>query len=113
MKQIITTLIIAILIFSSCNNSQTESQDTLDLAGKKELLKTKKNEFKALKKEIADLENQIETIDPNMHRKTTVTSMVVSKMDFKRFTEIQGIVESSEIVKVSVTGVAGPAKLYS
>ena len=101
MKQIITTFIIAIFIFSSCNNKQTETQGTLDLAGKKELLKTKKNEAKALKKEISDLESEIEKIDPNMHKKTTVTSLVVSKMDFKRFTEIQGIVESSEIVKVS------------
>lgn len=101
MKQVITTFIITILILSSCNNSNVETQESLDLAGKKELLKSKKSEFNALKKEIAVLESQIDSIDPINHRKTTVTSLVVSKIDFKRFTEIQGIVESNEIVKVS------------
>ena len=69
----------------------------------KEFLKTKREEVRALNKLIAQVESEIETLDPNQAEKAKklVTTNVVGKKDFKHFVEIQGSVQADDMVDVT------------
>ena len=89
------------LIFNSCSGGQEDpTQIPEDLAGKKEFLRTKKEELRALTRMVNKLESDIQAEDPNFgeRAKTSVTTTSVGRKDFKHFVEIQGAVEADDMV---------------
>ena len=102
MKKGILSLILIIFIMISCDyKNKKENTIPNDLTGKKEYLKKKKMELMKLENEISFLESQIDSLEPGLKKHILVTTEKVSKQDFKRYSEIQGVVKSDEVTKVS------------
>ena len=102
MKKIFVNLIIMILLTTSCQKSnKNENAIPVDLAGKKEYLKKKKLELFKLQNEIAKLENQIDSLEPGLKKHLKVTINEVALSEFKKFSELQGVVMADEVTKVT------------
>ncbi len=102
MKKGILSLLLIIFVMISCNKeNKKDNVIPEDLAGKKEFLKKKKVELMKLENEISFLENQIDSLEPGLKKHTLVTVNKVNKEDFKRYSEIQGVVKSDEVTKIS------------
>ena len=85
------------LLFAACQAPVEEWPQ--DLAGKKELLKTKRTELKEVKKLVEQLETEIEALEPTQEKpRKLVTTAPVNRKDFERFVEIQGSVQSDDLV---------------
>ena len=99
MKNLIAYSFFVILV--ACNPVPTNDLPE-DLAGLKQVLKTKKSELKDLENEVSEIEAQIRLKDTTIQSaKRLVSTMVLSKKDFKHFVTIQGNVESDDIVIAS------------
>ena len=93
-----------LFIFTSCSGGQNgEVVIPEDLNGKRELLKTKRQELRELNKLIAEIESQIDSLDPNQAEKAKklVTTAIVGRKDFKHYVEIQGSVQADDLVDVT------------
>jgi RND family efflux transporter MFP subunit len=102
MKKGILSLLLIVFVMISCNKeNKKDNVIPNDLAGKKELLKKKKMDLMKLKNEISFLENQIDSLEPGLKKHILVTTIKATKQDFRRYSEIQGVVKSDEITKVS------------
>jgi len=100
MKRTIFIFFIFMLLAVGCRKKETTGiPGTLE--GKKELLTKKKQELMQLENLIRKLEQQIDSLQPGIKKRTLVTVMEVKKDVFKRYTEVQGVVQSGEVVKVS------------
>ena len=100
MKYILSILSL-LLILASC---QQEEIYPTDMAGKKELLKTKQTELRDLKKMITQLEMEIDSLDPSAQKekpRTLVTTQILKPENFNRFIELQGAVEAEDMVGAS------------
>ncbi len=96
---ILSTLL---LFFAGCaGGGDAEQGIPEDLAGKKEYLKEKKAALSALKAEIAEVEAAIEKLDPKKETKRLVTTQAIEKKDFNRFVELQGTVQSDDLVSAT------------
>lgn len=101
MQRIITLLTILFLV-NACAPTSTEDVIPEDLAGKKAYLKSKQDELRDLQKLVTQLEEEIKKEDPGAAQKRTlVTTQTLSKRDFQHFVDIQGSVQSDDIVNVS------------
>lgn len=92
------------LFFTSCGGGQsTEVIIPEDLAGKKDLLKVKKQELRELNKLIAELESSIDGLDPDHGKKAKklVTTSTVGRTNFQHFVEIQGSVQADDLIDVT------------
>jgi len=103
MKYILT---ISLLLFSlvACNKEANIQKDSIptDLAGKKAYLKEKKEELRALNRKIAKVEAEIgELVPPSEKARKLIATMPVPTKDFKRFVEIQAVVQSDDMVVAS------------
>lgn len=88
------------LFLAACGGS--EPQTPGDLAGKRALLKEKQTALQTLKDEIALLEQEIGALDPSSaETRTLVTTLPLSRKQFNHFVEIQGTVQSDQLVTVS------------
>lgn len=88
----------------ACQSEATTEQEVIptDLVGKKKYLKTKKSELKELNQTIAQLEAEINELAPPIEKaKILVTTLPITKKDFKRFVEIQAVVQSDDVVMAS------------
>ena len=99
-------LTISILLFSlcACNKEANPKADAIpkDLAGKKAYLKERKEELRVLNRKIAKVEAEIgELVPPSEKAKKLVATMPVPQKDFKRFVEIQAVVQSDDMVVAS------------
>ena len=93
------TVFASLLFLASCSENETIPED---LAGKKAYLKTLKAEMKTLEKSIADVHSEILVLEPPKELpKTLVTTLEVTKNDFKRYVDIQANVTSSDAVMAS------------
>lgn len=103
MKKIPFLLLLPIALFlASCGNTTPESQNPEDLAGKKALLKEKQMALQTLKDEITLLEQEIAKLDPTSNKKThLVTTLQLAKKTFNHYVEMQGVIQSDEVVTVS------------
>ncbi len=102
MKKRILSLFLVVVTMIACNKgNKKDSTIPDDLAGKKEMLKKKKIELMRMENIISLLEHQIDSLEPGSKRHTIVTAEHVKKQDFKRYSEIQGVVKSDEMTKVS------------
>ena len=93
----------SLLLTTTCNTNSEEAYPT-DLKGKKELLKTKQAELRALKKIITKLEMEIDSIDPNAKKekpRTLVTTELIKPTNFERFIELQSAIEADDMVAAS------------
>ncbi len=97
MKTIYSLLPLLLLTFlASCGSAPEEAAPT-DLAGKKELLKTKKSELRELTKEVDALEKEIFAEDPSLAPKGTLVSYAtVATSSFQDFAAVQATVRASE-----------------
>ncbi|MEM6726693.1 MAG: efflux RND transporter periplasmic adaptor subunit [Bacteroidota bacterium] len=100
MNKAILLLTFAVLI-TACQTQEEPS--ALSLEEQKALLETKKETFRNLESEIADLEALIASNDPsfNQERSRLVTLEPVEKTGFKTFAEIQGAVRTDKNLKPS------------
>jgi RND family efflux transporter MFP subunit len=92
------------LFFTSCGGGQ--SSEVLipeDLAGKKDMLKVKKQELRELNKLITELESSIDSLDPDHGKKAKklVTTSTVGRTNFQHFVEIQGSVQADDLIDVT------------
>ena len=97
-------IILLALLITACQPAATEATDEIpeDLAGKKALLNTKRQELKALTDIIVDLEEQIAEEDPTVRKRSKlVTAIAAEQKDFSHFVEIQGAVKSDDMVDVT------------
>ena len=111
MKYIVPILLLILL--GACQ-PEAAKQSTIptDLVGKRAYLKEKKAEFRELTRTIDKLETEInELAPPSEKTKKIVTTTSIELKDFKRFIEIQGVVESDDIVSVT-SEVGGRIILY-
>lgn len=100
MNKSLTLIIILSLFLYSCKKDET-NEIPKDLTSIQALLKTKKSEALKLQNEIKKLQLKIDSIQPNLKRKTLVNSVIIKKRDFNKYSEIQGSVQSDEVVKIS------------
>ncbi|MBR9922472.1 MAG: efflux RND transporter periplasmic adaptor subunit [Bacteroidetes bacterium] len=89
------------LLIASCSASVNSEEGPEDLEGKRTLLETKQSELRELQTEIADLQKEIESLDPSAKERTLITTDTVEPMEFKHFVEIQGSIQTDDIVYVS------------
>ena len=101
MKKIFFLLPIALLM-AACAGTAPESKTPNDLEGKKALLKEKQMDLQTLRDEIAQLEKEIAELDPSsVVSRRLVTTLPVVRKAFNHFVEIQGTVQSDQLVNVS------------
>ncbi len=93
------TLLLA-TVFSACNNTVVTEEIPADLEGKRNFLKAKREELKNLTALITKVEAQVDSIDPTraVEKGRLVTTKVLDKQNFKRFVEVQGLVEAEDLV---------------
>lgn len=90
------------LFFTACGGGEDSNAIPTDLAGKKEFVKNKKAELRAIEKQIAAAEMEIEKLEPAKEkRRTTVTTVPITKGDFAHYVELQGAVQADETVNAS------------
>ncbi len=102
MRYIIPILIL--LLLGACQADTATEADVIptDLVGKRAYLKEKKAEFRELTRTIDKLESEINELSPPSEKaKKLVTTTNIDLKDFKRFVEVQGVVESDDIVSVT------------
>jgi membrane fusion protein (multidrug efflux system) len=88
-------------ILLSCGQPK-ENELPADLEGKKALLAQKTEELKTLEKSIADLKKEIETMDPGSKKDILVVSIdTVKKEKFTRYIDLQGVVQSEDLVNAA------------
>jgi len=101
MERIITLLAILFLV-NACAPAGTENTIPEDLEGKKALLKTKRAELRDLEKMVTQLEEDIAELDPNTTpNRTLVTTQTIARRDFLHYVDVQGSVQSDDLVNVS------------
>ena len=88
-----------ILFLISCGGQDAGMPE--DLEGQKKYLKEKKAELTALKTEIAAVEKEIEKLEPKKESKRLVSTQSVVKKDFNRFVELQGTIQSDDLVSAT------------
>lgn len=95
--------LLALLSLTACGQQNTNQEHPEDLAGKRALLKEKQAALKTIAAQVAQLEEEIATLDPaaNGQMRRLVTTAVVERTDFKHFVEIQGSVQADDFVDVS------------
>lgn len=102
MKNIFSIILFGLLLAGCGSNSVEEMTWPESLEDKKALLKEKRNTLAEAEKDIARLEEEIATLQPDAERqKRLITTQKVMRGDFKHFVELQGTVQSDEIVNVS------------
>lgn len=97
----LSSIILLALLLAGCQPTTSETTDQIpeDLAGKKALLNTKRQEMKKLSDMIAQLEEQIAEEDPTVRKRTKlITTVAAEQKDFSHFVEIQGAVKSDDLV---------------
>lgn len=102
MKFLIRLFTLSFLFFS-CGGGPTNTTNGAIPEGieeKKQLLKTKKQELNELNQFITNLEEEIRKQDPSEveEQRQLVTTAKVGRKDFKRYVEIQGLVEADDLV---------------
>ena len=95
MNKILVFFAIALLL-NACGNTNSTDTWPEDLQGKKAVLKAKRSELRNLEKEVARLEKEIEELDPEKAARTLVTTMPITRKEFRHFVEIQGSVQSDD-----------------
>ncbi len=96
MNKILTTLSLAILLFSCSEQEPT-------LADKKDSLKVLKEQLSETKTQISILEKEIATLDTTIVNGTVVKTTAVTASTFKHYIEQLGTVSSKQNVTVSPT----------
>lgn len=94
--------ILSLFVFAMA--CQPAAEHPADLPGKQALLKEKQKELREVEKLIAQLESEINTLDPNSKKeapKTLVTTDKVQVKDFERYVDIQSNVQSDDVVMAS------------
>ena len=97
-------LFLLIFLASSCSSSSGTNENTADnypqdLEGKKELLRQKRAELKDITAVITQLEDEITALDPDKtNNARLVTTQKLSIKNFKRFVEVQGVVDAEDLV---------------
>lgn len=112
MKYILPILLL--LFLGACQPEATQGVDMVptDLAGKRAFLKEKKAEFRELTRTIDKLEAEINELAPPSEKvKKLVTTATIELKDFKRFVEVQSVVESDDVV-AATSEVGGRIILY-
>lgn len=100
MKYLIRFFALSVL-FGACSSGQNNDLTIPeDLAGKKQLLKEKEEELRALTDFIAQLKSDIGKLDPEAFKvqRKLVTTTTIDRKDFDHFIEIQGAVEADDMV---------------
>ena len=102
MKKLFILIPITLFVIA-CGPQQVDNNEMpADLAGKRALLKEKRAALQALQAEINLLEDSIALQDPNSaEKRTLVTTTNVETRDFKHFIDIQGTVQSDDLITVS------------
>jgi len=100
MNKVLSVIIIIILFVISCKKEKTTVLPD-DLASLQTLIKEKKNEVLKLQNSIKKIQNKIDSIQPELKRKPVVDVLKVKKSKFAKFSEIQGTVQSDDVIKVS------------
>lgn len=101
MKKIFLLLPI-VLFMAACAGTAPEPKTPNDLEGKKALLKEKQMALQTLRNEITQLEKEIAVLDPSSAKtRHLVTTLPVERKAFNHFVEIQGTVQSDELITVS------------
>jgi len=98
------TISILLLSLTACNKEANPKTDSIptDLAGKKAYLKERKEELRTLNRKIAKVEAEIGELVPATEKaRKLVDTMLVPTKDFKRFVEIQAVVQSDDMVVAS------------
>lgn len=101
MKNPLLYLLPALFIFAACGQEVVEDETPEDLAGIRQLLSEKQTELRNLESEIADLEDQIQELDPSARKRALVSTRTVERSDFNHYVEIQGTVQTDDVVMVS------------
>jgi len=92
-----------ITLFASCGSAPENAEAPQDLAGKQELLRTKRAELGTLTKEVAALEKEIIALDPSLAPKAPLVAYEeVKPAAFENYAEVQATVRAAE------TGMATP-----
>lgn len=95
MKHSLLTLAILTLILGSCGQTGQETAIPADAEGQRIMLDAKRQQLVELKKEIADLEDLLgNQAGANSEEEAkVVTTTILEKVTFRRFTEIQGNID--------------------
>ncbi len=101
MNKLLSIIFILSLLIFSCKKKNEVQPIPNDLSSLQEMIKNKKNEALNLKNEIKILQHKIDSIQPELKRKTLVNGIIVQKSTFDKYSEIQGTVQSDEVTKVS------------
>jgi len=112
MKYILPVFLL--LLLGACQPNATQQVDIIpsDLKGKRAFLKEKKSEFRELSRTIDKLETEINELAPPSEKvKKLVATATIDLKDFKRFVEVQSVVESDDVVMVT-SEVGGRIILY-
>ncbi len=100
MNKVLSVIIILSLVVISCKKEKTTSLPN-DLDGLQVLIKEKKNEVLKLQNKIKKIQHKIDSIQPDLKRKPVVDVIKVKKSNFNKYSEIQGTVQSDDVIKVS------------
>lgn len=103
MKTIFLAFLASAILFNGCQPSASPDSIPEDTAGRRALLEQKLKERLALDDEIKTLEQLLgkENLPALDEKPKQVTTQVISKSTFRRFTEIQGNVEPAKINQIS------------
>jgi len=99
------SILLLLVVFAACQPQGGVEEEVIptDLVGKKEYLKTKKAELRELTRTINKLETEINELAPPAEKsKTLVTTQPLMKKDFKKFVELQAVVQSDDLVSAKV-----------
>ena len=100
MKNPLLYLLPLAFLLGACGQEATEETPE-DLAGLRQLLAEKQSELRTIQNEIADLQDQISELDPTTRKRALVSVMPVEKAEFNHYVEIQGSVQTDDLVYVS------------
>ncbi|OAV44117.1 efflux RND transporter periplasmic adaptor subunit [Lewinella sp. 4G2] len=88
---------VLLLLLSACGGGEETEAIPTDLAGRQELLKTKRAELRELTKEVAELQDLIYEQDPSLAPKgVLVATTTVEPTSFEDYANIQATVSASE-----------------
>ncbi len=95
-------LLIPVFIIAGIFACQSEKAAPKDVAGKRVLLKEKKQALAAMKEEIKVLEDEILEMDPPKEKAAVLVNAIeLSPRIFKRYVSLQGRVTTEDLVNVS------------